>query len=237
MYFLVKSLCITLACIVVSSTLRAQTPASQCFGTPANGLLKNGWQLPAWGNNFTAYSNLGVALGRTYVHSSVHALVLAAYQDLESTAAGKIFTYGETGFAGGGRFKPHKTHQNGISVDFFVPLLNAQGQSVAFPASPLNKFGYNIEFDQQGLYAGLRIDFTAMAMHLFAIKKAADAAGVGIRMVIFDNQLQKRLFADPTGKKLVGLMPFSVQKPWVRHDEHYHIDFVVPCKNLKTPNH
>jgi penicillin-insensitive murein endopeptidase len=55
--------------------------------------------------------------------------------------------------------------------------------------------------------------------------------------VIFDNQLQKHLFADPTGRKLVGLMPFSVKKPWVRHDEHYHIDFIIPCKSLKGANH
>jgi len=22
-------------------------------------------------------------------------------------------------------------------------------------------------------------------------------------------------------------------KPWVRHDEHYHVDFAVPCKTLR----
>jgi penicillin-insensitive murein DD-endopeptidase len=227
-----KTFFISLASILVSANIHAQNPASQCLGTPAAGLLKNGWQLPASGKNFTAYSNLGVAMGRNYVHSKVHALLLAAYQDLETSAAGKLFTYGETGFARGGKFKPHKTHQNGLSVDFFVPLLDAKDRSVAFPASPLNKLGYNIEFDQRGHYEELRIDFAAMAQHLIAIKKAADTAGVGIRMVIFDNQLQQLLFADPTGKKLVGLLPFSVKKPWVRHDEHYHIDFVIPCKKL-----
>lgn len=35
--------------------------------------------------------------------------------------------------------------------------------------------------------------------------------------------------ATPTGKALPKIMLFSVKKPWVRHDEHYHIDFVVKC--------
>jgi penicillin-insensitive murein endopeptidase len=25
---------------------------------------------------------------------------------------------------------------------------------------------------------------------------------------------------------------FMKNKPWVRHDEHYHVDFAVPCKPL-----
>lgn len=163
------------------------------------------------------------------MHSAVYTVVLAAYKHLETSAAGKQFTYGETGLASGGKFAPHKTHQNGLSVDFFVPVVNDQGKSIPFPASPLNKFGYNIEFNQQGRFDRLRIDFTAMALHLIALKKAADAEGIGIRVVIFDNQLQNLLFADDTGKKLPKLLPFSVKKPWVRHDEHYHIDFVIPC--------
>ncbi|HET8686787.1 MAG TPA: hypothetical protein VFM18_08990, partial [Methanosarcina sp.] len=45
---------------------------STCFGTPDNGKLSNGWQLPSSGKNFEAYSSIGVAAGRNYVHSSVY---------------------------------------------------------------------------------------------------------------------------------------------------------------------
>ncbi|MCM2359327.1 MAG: hypothetical protein NDI77_14350 [Geobacteraceae bacterium] len=69
-----------------------------------------------------------------------------------------------------------------------------------------------------------------MAEHLLALKKAADLGGVKIWRVIFDNDLQKLLFQTSKGKDLQAQLTFSKKKPWVRHDEHYHIDFIVPCK-------
>ena len=155
---------------------------------------------------------------------------MAAYKELEVTAPDKVFVYGETGFKRGGQFKPHKTHRNGLSVDFFVPVVNAKGASVDLPISALNKFGYNIEFNANAEFEEYQIDFEAIAKHIQAIRNAAIAQGIGIRVVIFENAFQKKLFATPTGKKLPGLITFSVKKPWVRHDEHYHIDFEVACK-------
>ncbi|MDR2549580.1 MAG: penicillin-insensitive murein endopeptidase [Desulfobulbus sp.] len=207
----------------------AETTPSTCYGTTKDGRLKNGWQLPSSGKNFEADSSLGVFLGRNYVHSKVHAVVVAAYKMLESSAPGKMFVYGETGLEDGGRFRPHKTHANGLSVDFFVPVVNPAGVSVKLPMGPLNKFGYDIEFDRNAQYEDMTIDFEAMARHLLAIKQAADAHEVGISVIIFDNSFQEMLFASPTGKKLPALMRFSVKKPWVRHDEHYHVDFDVQC--------
>lgn len=207
----------------------AEKAPSTCYGTTKDGRLENGWQLPSSGRNFEAYSSLGVALGRNYVHSTVYKIVVDAYRILETTAPGIDYIYGETGFKKGGRFKPHKTHANGLSVDFFVPVVNRKGKSVKLSINPMNKFGYAIEFDKNAHYRGMLLDFESMARHLLALKKTADAHGAGIRVVIFDNAFQKRLFATPTGKKLPGLMDFSVKKPWVRHDEHYHIDFKVRC--------
>jgi penicillin-insensitive murein endopeptidase len=207
----------------------AETPPSTCFGTTQHGRLENAWQLPSVGRNFEAYSSLGAMLGRNYVHSKVHSVALSAYKILESSAPDKIFIYGESGAKNGGSFKPHKTHQNGLSVDFFVPVVNPDGVSVKLPISPLNKFGYDIEFDENAKYENLAIDFEAMAKHLLALKQAADQQGIQISIVIFENQFQKQLFATASGKALPALMRFSVFKPWVRHDEHYHIDFVLKC--------
>lgn len=211
----------------------AEKEPSTCYGTTQDGRLENGWQLPSFSKNYEAYSSLGVITGRNYVHSKVYEVIVAAYKILESTAPDAVFVYGESGFKEGGRFKPHKTHTNGLSVDFFVPVVNQEGVSVKLPISLLNKFGYNIEFNQSAQYKNLSINFEAMAKHLVAIKQAADAKGVGINVVIFDNSFQQKLFSTPTGKALPELMRFSVKKPWVRHDEHYHIDFEVKCE----PNH
>jgi len=209
--------------------LAADKPESICYGTTEKGRIENAWQLPSTGENFTVYSAVGAAAGRNYVHSKVYETVLDAYKNLQLKAPGKVFVYGETGWKDGGRFRPHKTHQNGLSVDFFVPVFDKNGRSVSLPVGALNKFGYSIEFDSTGKYKEYSIDFEAMAAHLGELKNAADKNGVIIRRVIFDTDLQKLLFQTSKGNDLKAHMVFSTKKPWVRHDEHYHVDFIVPC--------
>lgn len=209
----------------------ASAEESVCYGTTAKGRLENGAQLPSTGANFSSYSTIGSLTGRTYVHSKVLAVILAAYKSLEESAPDKVFVYGETGWESGGRIRPHKTHQNGLSVDFMVPVLK-DGKSVPLPTSPLNKFGYDLEFDDNGRIEDYSIDFPALAKHLTELHKAASAQGVKINRVIFEVPLQKHLFATPEGAKLKGLMTFSTRQAWVKHDEHYHIDFELPCREL-----
>lgn len=211
-----------------SMSVQASEP-SRCFGTTDRGRLTNGWQLPSSGSNFSAYSVMGTTLGRNYVHSAVYETVLDAYTSLNVTAPEKRYVYGETGWATGGRFRPHKTHQNGLSVDFFVPVIDKNGKSVPLPTGIFNKLGYNIEFTNEGKFEEYTIDFDALSEHLLALKRAAKHHEIKIWRVIFDNDLQKKLFASDKGKLLKTKMRFSTKKPWVRHDEHYHVDFLVPC--------
>ncbi len=191
-------------------------------------------QLPAQGDNFEAYSWLGVKLGRTYVHSKVATIVIAAYKQLNASSPGKRFIYGETGWASGGRFRPHRSHQNGLSVDFFVPVINNRNQSVQLPIGVGNKFGYNIEFDKQGKFEGYTIDFEAIAEHLYQLEQAAKANSSGIKQVIFDQDYLPELFATKHGQFLKTGVQFMKGKAWVRHDEHYHVDFDIPCEQLGT---
>jgi penicillin-insensitive murein DD-endopeptidase len=206
---------------------------SICYGTTANGRLEHGAQLPSSGPNYSTYSTLGSLAGRTYVHSTVLATITDAYKALEKSAPGTVFVYGETGWKNGGRLRPHKTHRNGLSVDFMVPVLK-DGKSVALPTSPLNKFGYDLEFDDAGRMGEYSIDFAAIGKHLVELDKAARARGVKIGRVIFEVPLQKHLFATPEGADLRQLMAFSTKQAWVKHDEHYHVDFDVPCKPLEA---
>jgi penicillin-insensitive murein DD-endopeptidase len=169
-------------------------------------------------------------LGRTYVHSKVAAVIEAAYKSLEAGAPGKQFLYGESGWRSGGRIKPHKTHQNGLAVDFMVPVLDANQKSVPLPTGITNKFGYDIEFDSRAKYQDLTIDFEAIAEHLYALHQSSAAAGVGISRVIFDRDYLPQLYATRRGRFVKEKISFMTGKPWVRHDEHYHVDFAVPCK-------
>lgn len=205
---------------------------STCYGTTANGRLENGVQLPRSGPNFVTYSDVARAAGRAYVHSEVREIILAAYRLLEQEQPSKVYKYAETGFKEGGPFKPHKTHRNGLSVDFMTPVVNKKKESVHLPTHPLNRFGYDIELDGKGIYKDLEIDYDALAAHLVALDKAAKKRGHSIWRVIFDPQLQAGLYSTKYSDYLQKNIVISKKPSWVRHDEHYHVDFVVPCRNM-----
>ncbi|WP_043320682.1 penicillin-insensitive murein endopeptidase [Microbulbifer sp. HZ11] len=203
---------------------------STCFGTTANGRLENGVNLPASGENYVSYSSLGRLAGRTYVHSEVKGIIVSAYKDLETEQPNKVFKYAETGFKEGGKFKPHKTHRNGLSVDFMTPVIDPSGKSVHLPTNPLNKLGYDIEFDEHDQFGELKIDYEAMAAHIVSLHKQAKVRGHELWRVIFDPKLQVNLFKTKYADYLKENITFSRKRSWVRHDEHYHVDFSIPCK-------
>jgi len=224
---------IIIALIIVSA---APTPVfsgeSVCYGTAQSGRLENGVQLPIGGRNFSSYSAAGWLAGRMYLHSQVAEVLLSTFRELETSAHDKLFVVGETGPALGGRFPPHRTHQNGTSVDFMVPVL-LDGKSVSLPTSLTNQFGYGIEFDDRGQWQSYQIDFHAMAEHLYQLDVQSKANGLGIVRVILEVPLQKYLWKTARGPYLRQNITFSTRQAWVRHDEHYHVDFRVKCKAQK----
>ncbi|MGH7676246.1 MAG: penicillin-insensitive murein endopeptidase, partial [Gemmatimonadales bacterium] len=177
------------------------------------------------GPNFRAYSRLAVLLGRASVHGSVRAAVLDAYAQLAAQRPQLRFIYGETGWPGGGRFRPHYTHQNGLSVDFMVPVRRRDGRVAELPTSPWLEFGYGIQFDSLGRYRDLTIDFEALADHLGALEVAAARHGLAIERVILAPEFHRLLAATSDGRALLGRLPFTLRDAWWRHDEHYHVDF------------
>ncbi len=225
-----------LFCLAIGAVSVALAPApalaegSQCYGRPGQGRLDNGVRLPLEGDNFSAYSRRAVAAGRTYVHHQVADIIVGAYAKLAGDKVVARYVYGETGLASGGPFKPHKTHQNGLSVDFFVPVRDGAGRPAVMPTESQARVGYDIEFDKRGRYEDYRIDFVALAEHLHALHAVATMRGVGITRVIIDTDFLPQLMATPRGAWLKRHIPFMVGKPWVRHDEHYHVDFSLACK-------
>lgn len=210
------------------------TEASQCFGLTSKGALAQAVKLPLSGTNYTTYSYIAAAAGRTYVHQKVANIVVASYAELAVTNSDKVYKYAETGFKHGGEFKPHKTHQNGLSIDFMTPVINLADESVHLPTHVLNRFGYDIEFDERDHFGELTIDYDALAAHIVALDKAAKAHDAKIWRVIFDPELQPNLFATQHGKYLTESITFSTKRSWVRHDEHYHVDFEIPCLPLSA---
>lgn len=215
--------------LVVSTNVFSEE--SRCYGSTSNGRLENGVKLPSSGKNFVSYSSVAALAGRTYVHSEVRNITLAAYKALEREQPNKVYKYAETGLKDGGQFKPHKTHRNGLSVDFMTPVIDLKGKSVHLPTNLFNKLGYNIEFDENENYRGLTIDYEALAAHIVFLHKAAKESGYDLWRVIFDPQLQSGIFQTKYAGYLRKNVQFSKKRSWVRHDEHYHVDFSIPCEN------
>lgn len=221
-----------LICLLLLSST-ATFAGSTCYGTTAKGKIEGAVQLPSGGKNFSAYSDTGVTLGRTYVHATVAEIVSTAYRELERSSPDTRYVYGETGWKSGGSFKPHRTHQNGLSVDFFVPVRDASDRSIPLPTSITNKFGYDIEFDAKGQFGEYTIDFEAVAEHLYQLDQAGRKFKAPIKRVIFDPPYLPKLFATKRGGYVKANIKFMEGKAWVRHDEHYHVDFIAPCKPLQ----
>lgn len=214
--------------------LRDTDSTSKSVGHPSSGELKNGRRLPTRGENFTSYSELGSLLGRTHVHGAVHDTMLDAYAKLADTHPDHHFVYAETGWPHGGAFAPHHTHQNGLSVDFVVPILedDEEDGSASRPAALYcaiwNGWCYGLSFDAKGRRGTQRIDFEALGAHLLALDEAARAHGTRVERVILAPDLRKELFKTKPGKKVEASLDFLPGKAWVRHDDHYHVDFAAP---------
>ncbi len=218
--------------LILTLTIMAFAEESICYGTTKDGKLEHGVQLPSKGNNYISYGKIPEMIGRTYVHSRVKQAIVEAYELLETELPEKVFKYAETGLKKGGEFKPHKTHRNGLSVDFMVPVINSDGKSDHLPTHAFNKYGYSIEFDDKGNYKDYKLDYEAMGAHIVSLHKTAKKNGIDIWRVIFDPGLQPYLYQTSYGEYITENIEIPKKKSWVRHDEHYHVDFDVKCKPI-----
>ena len=217
----------------ILSFLAATPGDALSFGGGGCGKLEGGVQLPCSGPNFEAFADTACHLGRTYLHPLVQQVVLEAFEELAKKLPNRVWQYGEMGNAKGGRLWPHKTHQNGLAADFFVPVLNQQGKPDKVSVSVFNKFGYGLEFDNNGQHDRLTIDWKAIAAHLLALEAAGQKHSVRIERVIITPAFRKILLRQaPELERMESL--FMKKEAWVRHDEHYHIDFDIP-PSLRRP--
>lgn len=186
------------------------------------------YALPVSGPNFKANSRIAYGLGRHYLKGKTVGTLVAAYEELARSHQEYQYVYGEMGRKGGGPFRPHRTHQNGLIADFMTPMLKngPDGKAIptVLPANMFNLWGYNIRLDSSGHYKNLRLDTRAMIAHLAALKKNAPKYGLRVDRVIFDPPLLKILRTDPNFSQLRGIR-FMNGQAWFPHDGHYHVDF------------
>ena len=78
--------------LIFTGAAHSQDRDSICYGTTADGRLEHGVRLPDTGANFTSYSQVASALGRTYVHSLVHTIVVDTYERLRLELPDKVYS-------------------------------------------------------------------------------------------------------------------------------------------------
>ncbi len=201
---------------------------SRSEGSPGRGRLIHGHVIPPAGRGYVTYSYLGAALGRQYVHGAVRDTLVAAFAAVAERAPGHTLQLGESGLRGGGPVRMHRTHQNGLSVDIFMPVKDALGQPAQLATWPWRTFGYGWEFDTQGRLGDLHIDFETLAQLLTAVAKECPHHGLRLRTIIITPEFIPLLLATPTGRQLGALQSVLTRHPvWFRHDEHVHLDFAL----------
>jgi penicillin-insensitive murein endopeptidase len=217
-----------------------QKGPSQSKGAVSGGSLVNGRLMPFSGPNFQYFDTASYLGGRAFVHEKVQQIVVDAYAALAVQIPGRQFYTMECSQEHGGKMFPHKTHQNGTSVDFMMPKLR-DGKSY-YHLDSLGAEHYWLSFDENGRYSedtAVVIDFEAVAQHLILLDDAAKKQGYEIGKVIFKMEMKDELLATPSGQKILqrGIYITKNLSPLVNalHDEHYHVDF-VPKPKAATPN-
>lgn len=199
-------------------------------GTVSNGRLINGKLFPFYGPNYTYFDEKSYLAGRGFIHSSIRDIVLESYLQLEISQPNRHFYIMECANQHGGKIYPHRTHQNGTSVDFMMPKLQ-NGK----PYTDLDQLGsdhYWLTFDDNGKYAkdpSIEIDFNLIAKHILLLNDKAKGLGYKVSKVIIKIEFKDELFATEYGKKLKesGIYVVRNLSPLINslHDEHYHLDF------------
>lgn len=203
---------------------------STSIGSPGNGTLKNAKILPPKGKNFFYFDSASYAQDRAFTHSIVREILLNTYEELDVLYPGRIFGIMEASNKNGGKMDPHRTHQNGMSIDLMYPKLKNN-----VPYRGLDTIGfmhYLLDFDDEGIFhddASICIDFPTTAHHIYLLSEEAENLNYKIDKVIVYTAYLDKLLNTPYGKLLKRKGIYFAQKlsPKINslHDDHFHVDF------------
>lgn len=203
---------------------------SKSTGSVSNGTLQNGKLLPFNGSNFTYFDRVSYLASRGFTCDFVAETITKSYARLEVVHPKRRFYLMEMSNKEGGKISPHRTHQNGLSVDFMMPKL--KNSEPDYSLDTLGRMHYLLEFDNSGAYEedkSISIDFDLIAEHLLILNEEAIRLGSKIEKVIIKVEYKDELFGTPNGKKLKESGIYIVQglNPLINrlHDDHYHVDF------------
>jgi penicillin-insensitive murein endopeptidase len=205
---------------------------SKSIGSVSNGKLENGRIVPFSGKNFHYFDTTSYLANRGFTHEKVLQTILETYDALDSLLPGRHFCIMECSHQHGGKLMPHRTHQNGLSVDFMMPKL--KNSKPYYGLDDLGTEHYLLTFDQNGKYskdASIELDFNTIALHILELQASAKRNGLSIEKVIINAGLKDELYATEHGKVLKGSGIYLTRNltPLINslHDDHFHVDFRI----------
>ena len=202
------------------------------------GQLEGTRSLPPTGKGYRTYSYFGSALGRQYAHHKVIETIEESFEELHD-ATGQTFDIAEIGAQHGGKFLPHFTHREGLSVDIMTPM-KKNGKPARLMTGPLSLWGYCWHIDSKTNHLnGLKwdvsknskyphlcptipwksdkeVDFDTLRQMILVLKKTAQQKGGTIAFVIV---------APSFVPHLKGLGVKISTRASLVHDDHIHVDF------------
>ena len=228
---MLRSSLFLLLMISACSPLPRGSGNSRSLGSVGNGSLQHGRKFAYYGTHYRYFSPLSYhLLGRAWVHQKVAAATLEAYAALAEEGYDQRFMIMECSKREGGRMRPHRSHQNGTSIDFGTPLLKYGRPYTGDQA--LGIWHYAMDFSPSGqlrLRPWIRIDFEAMGKHILALDAAARHHGMYVKKVILKLDLKDDFYASQAGQEVKAKGIYLAQRlPRLIdevHDDHYHVDF------------
>jgi len=206
---------------------------SESIGATGNGSLKNAYQIKYKTNNSRYFSFTSYYLfGTGFVHSRLYQTLIDSYEECEATCPGVMFRTMECSLMKGGKMLIHRTHRNGLSVDFMVPKIKNKKQVKTYDRIGL--WHYLLNFDDTGkltLNKKVSIDFETMGKHIIALDNAARKNGLAISKVILKIDLKDDFYSTKSGKEVKSRGIYFARNLSktidLAHDDHYHIDFKI----------
>lgn len=203
---------------------------SKSLGTVSNGSMQNGKLIPFYGANFTYFDQESYLGNRAFTSDAVKSIILETYISLSTLYPGRKFYLMELSNQKGGKIYPHRTHQNGLSVDFMMP--KTKNGVADYSLDTLGTEHYFLEFNDNGEYVkdtSIKVDFDIIAKHILLLHENANKLGYKISKVIIKIEYKDELFATPNGilLKNSGIYVVNNLTPLINsiHDDHYHVDF------------
>lgn len=203
---------------------------SKSTGLPGGGSLENGKIIPYFGDNFQYFSESSYLRGRAFVHHNVKALVLESYKDLLVKFPNEKFRIMECSEKCGGKISGHRTHQNGLSIDFMSPL--KRNNTSYYALDDIGAAHYQLVFNDNGELVDDKtvvIDFEKLGQHILALHEKARKHHLKIKKIILKKELKDDLYKTVSGKKIkkekIYITMNLPEKINDSHDDHYHIDF------------